>query len=554
MLKAVAEPLLKERIGKLQGEPGKEKSLLAKHLARYTARNTRDYFIHKDLGGFLRRELDFFLKNEVLHLEDLDWNQPALVQATAARLQTLRLIAGKIVDFLAQIEEFQKRLWEKRKFVVQSDYCVTLDRVPGTLYAEIAASDRQRAEWQKLYGVALGPDADLRQHPFLMVDTAFFDDDFKLRLLAGFDDLDAACDGLLVHGENYQALRLLTPRYRGQVKCIYIDPPYNTGNDGFAYKDSFQHSSWAAMMTDRLAVSQGMLGEQGVTFVSIDDHEDYNLRHVMSKVFEPENYIAQLVWEKGRKNDARLFSVGHEYMTVFARSLETLRALGTVWREPKPGAQEIWETYLRLRKRLGDDDDSVEIALQTWYRELPKGHPSKALSRYKHVDKYGPWRDRDISWPGGGGPRYDVIHPETKKPCKVPERGWGFANPDAMQKQIRLGLVVFREDHSQPPFRKAHLYPISEELDDYNLLTNSEDGEEDTVVGIQVMSSVLYKQSQVAVKYLRNLMGAKVFDNPKDHEVLARIIGYSTSQPDTVVDYFAGSGTTAHSGDRTQSS
>ena len=112
VLRAVAEPLLKERIGKVQGEPGKEKSLLAKHLARYTARNTRDYFIHKDLGGFLRRELDFFLKNEVLHLEDLDWNQPALVQATVARLQTLRLIAGKIVDFLAQIEEFQKRLWE----------------------------------------------------------------------------------------------------------------------------------------------------------------------------------------------------------------------------------------------------------------------------------------------------------------------------------------------------------------------------------------------------------------------------------------------------------
>ena len=236
-------------------------------------------------------------------------------------------------------------------------------------------------------------------------------------------------------------------------------------------------------------------------------------------------------------------------MIVYAHSLETLRTLQTVWREPKPGAKEIWNQYIQLRSKYGDDDKAVEEALQEWYRQLPNGHPSKALSRYKHVDKYGPWRDRDISWPGGGGPRYNVIHPITKHPCKVPERGWGFATPAAMQKQIDLELVEFREDHTQPPFRKAHLRPVLEELDeDAEAITVSDGEEEDVAIGMQVMPSVIYKQSQVAVKYLRNLMGSKVFDNPKDHEVIARIIRLCTSPDsgDIILDSFAGSGTTAH--------
>ena len=241
ILRSTPEPSVRSRLAAAEGDakPGDERTALARHLARYTARNTRDYFIHKDLGRFLERELDFFLGNEVLKVDDISWSQPGQVRRYALRVQTIREIGRKIIAFLAQIEDFQRRLWEKRKFVVQSDYCVTLDRVPPALYPEIAANDRQRGEWARLYGLELGPDAEFdSQHPYAMVDTAFFDADFKARLLAAFDDLDAACDGVLVHGENYQALRLLTPRYAEQVKCIYIDPPYNTGSDGFIYKDN----------------------------------------------------------------------------------------------------------------------------------------------------------------------------------------------------------------------------------------------------------------------------------------------------------------------------
>lgn len=380
-------------------------------------------------------------------------------------------------------------------------------------------------------------------------------------------------DNLIIQGDNLIALKSLLPSFAGKIKCIYIDPPYNTGNENWRYNDNVnspmhqewlkrevdredltRHDKWLCMMWPRLVLLRELLRDDGVIFISIDDNEAHHLRDTLDEIYGEENFIAQLVWEKGRKNDAKFFSVGHEYMICYARSMEWLRGLKTVWREPKPGAKEVWEEYIRLRERLGDEDDAIADALQEWYRQLPEKHPSKALSRYKHIDKNGPWRDRDISWPGGGGPRYEVIHSVTGKPCKIPERGWGFATPEAMQRQIDLGLIEFREDETQPPFRKAHLRPVFEELDENDeeqVAVVDEETEEEgaTNVGMQVMPSVIYKQSQVAVRYLRNLMGKKVFDNPKDHEIIARIIRYVTAsdQGDIILDSFAGSGTTGHS-------
>lgn len=389
---------------------------------------------------------------------------------------------------------------------------------------------------------------------------------------------------VFIEGENLEVLKVLQKAYFGQVKLIYIDPPYNTGSDSFIYPDRFQeskeeylkrinelsdngtlmregffrrnskesghfHSNWLSMMLPRLYIARNLLHEYGVILVSIDDNEAANLKFLMDEVFGPENFIGQLVWEKGRKNDARLFSIGHEYILVYARNLAGLRDKKTIWREPKPGAKEIIEKWRELKGEHGDDYTAIQQALRDWYAELPATNPSKKLSRYKWVDKWGPWRDRDISWPGGGGPRYDVPHPVTGRPCKVPERGWGFASPEEMQRQIRLGLVVFREDHTEPPFRKAHLIPVPEELDEESATDYDEDeeeNEEESAVGLQVMSSVLYKQAQVSVKYLRKLLGKKVFNNPKDHEVLARLIKYclGDDQSALVLDFFAGSAST----------
>lgn len=368
---------------------------------------------------------------------------------------------------------------------------------------------------------------------------------------------------LVVKGDNLLALRALLPYYAGQIKCIYIDPPYNTGSENWVYNDNVnspeirqwlgkvvgreaedlsRHDKWLCMMYPRLRVMKDFLREDGVIMVSIDDFEVYHLRAIMNEIFGLQNFIAQLVWDKTRKNDAKLFSVGHEYILIYARSLSYLRKLGTVWREAKPGAKEIVEKYNSLKALYGDDYEAMEAELRIWYRELPKGHPSKALSRYKHIDKDGVWRDRDISWPGGGGPRYDVVHPGTGQPCKIPEAGWRFSTLEKMQQQIDLGLVVFRDDHTDPPFRKAYINPITSDVyDDEDEIDNSEEA------GLQVMPSIIYKQAQVSVKLLRNIFdGEQVFPNPKDHEVLMRIFKYITGPEDIILDAFAGSGSTGH--------
>ena len=392
---------------------------------------------------------------------------------------------------------------------------------------------------------------------------------------------DKAGGNMIIEGENLEVLKLLTSSYRERVKCIYIDPPYNTGKD-FVYADNFAkdkkayweetgtteegvkvdsnsdssgryHSDWLSMMHSRLLVARQLLRDDGIIMVSIDDNEFTNLKRLMDEVFGEENFVATVVWEKGRKNDAKLFSSGHEYIAVYSRDKNLLRERSVIWREPKPGAQEIWDKYLKLKEAHGSDFDVMEAGLREWYQSLSDSHPSKKLARYRHIDKWGPWRDSDMSWPGGGGPRYDVMHPETKLPCKVPERGWRFATPESIRRQIDLELVVFRDDHTEPPVRKAHLKPVPEELLEADELDEMpEDDEQDengNGVGMQVMPTYIYKQSQTASKLLRALMGNKVFDNPKDHEVLARLIRYITSNDETpaiVLDFFAGSGSTGH--------
>ncbi len=387
---------------------------------------------------------------------------------------------------------------------------------------------------------------------------------------------------VFIEGENLEVLKVLQKAYFGKVKLIYIDPPYNTGSDSFIYPDRFQeskeeylrrinelsddgslmregffcknskenghyHSNWLSMMLPRLYIARNLLREDGVILVSIDDNEAANLKLLLDEVFGPENLIAQMVWEKGRKNDAKLVSVGHEYMLIYARSMTKLKENRTVWREPKPGAKEIVEKWRELKTKHGETNyEAQQEGLREWFKLLSDSHPSKKLSRHKWVDKWGPWRDRDISWPGGGGPRYDVLHPVTKKPCRVPEAGWRYSTSEEMQRQIKLGLVEFRDDHTEPPFRKAHLLPVPDELPDEQESDFDDEEVADDEIGLQVIGSVLYKQSQVSVKYLRKLMGGKLFNNPKDHEVLARLIRYCMGDDDKglVVDFFAGSAST----------
>ncbi|MDZ7939302.1 MAG: site-specific DNA-methyltransferase [Rhodoferax sp.] len=300
-------------------------------------------------------------------------------------------------------------------------------------------------------------------------------------------------------------------------------------------------------MYPRLLLAKDLLRDDGVIFISIDDNEQAQLKLLCDEVFGQENFISNLTWEKGRKNDAKFFSNGHEYMLVYGKSVAHLREEKTVWREEKPGARDIWEHYLVLRARHGADDTAIESDLQQWYTSLPKAHPAKKWSRYKRVDANGPWRDRDISWPGGGGPRYDVPHDTTGLPCKVPARGWIYSDPSEMQRQIALGLVAFRADHTEPPFRKAHIRPLPQEMEALPDEGDTDDTEAEEELATQVRGSYFYKQSQVSVRHLRELLGKNVFNNPKDVDEVARLLGYASpgDKEAVALDFFGGSGTTA---------
>lgn len=282
-------------VGKAPTKDNPNRTLLEKHLTDYTAKNSFDYFIHKDIGGFLNRELDFYLKNEVLHIDDLD---PKHINSQLAIVKAIKQVGQKIIQMLAQLENFQRRLWLKKKFVVQCDYCITLDRVPEKLYQSICDNEAQRREWVRLFAIdeikgdmvteAYSEPLTiefLKQNPFLVLDTAFFDAKFKHQLLRSMENIDEQTNGLLIKSDNFHALALLVNKYYDSINAIYIDPPYNTGSDGFVYKDLYKDSSWLSMMENRLGIAKKLMTNDSSIAISINENELFNSKCLLDNMF-----------------------------------------------------------------------------------------------------------------------------------------------------------------------------------------------------------------------------------------------------------------------------
>ncbi|MCL2918286.1 site-specific DNA-methyltransferase [Shewanella litorisediminis] len=359
---------------------------------------------------------------------------------------------------------------------------------------------------------------------------------------------------LFIEGDNLDALKLLQETYLGKVKLIYIDPPYNTGKD-FIYKDTFAsdqishqvasgdrsdegvrlvanledngrfHSNWLTMIAPRIRLAKNMLRQDGAIFVSCDEGEHPRLRLIMDEIFGQSNFVADMVWAAGRKNDSRLVSVSHEYIVCYARDVEYLRAKQVTWRQRKKGLDEIYAQFERLKRQNVNDYKVMTEGLREWYRSLADGHPSKNHKHYNNIDKRGIYFAADISWPGGGGPKYEVLHPITKKPVKVPSRGWMTSDPKRMQEWVDEDRVHFGDDENSVPCIKSYL----------------KDKEQQTPY------SVFYQDGRAASKRLRALMDGDLFDFPKDEIVLQEVVEMLTESDDIVVDFFAGSSTTAHS-------
>lgn len=356
---------------------------------------------------------------------------------------------------------------------------------------------------------------------------------------------------IYIEGDNLEVLKLLQKSYFRKVKMIYIDPPYNTGND-FVYKDSFAdplarykevtqqttksnpetmgryHTNWLNMMYPRLRLAANLLRDDGVIFISIDDNEVHNLRKICDEVFGEENFVACLVYDKNRKNDAKFFSVGHEYILVYFKSMQVMNDDKVILRMPKEGVDEVKAEFERLKKIHGNDWAKINEELKVLYSLWDKGDSRKPLARFTKVDELGPYRDDgNISWPGGGGPKYEVLHPLTHKPCKIPDAGWRFPSKERMQDEIDAGRVVFGVDETTLPRIRRNLFTSDK----------------------QVMRSVHFSYAQNStLDFNKIFAGLRVFENPKSVDDIKFLVKYVIPQGnnDIILDFFSGSATTAH--------
>ena len=527
---------------KVPTEKNKERTLLMKHLQDYTAKNNFDYFIHKDLGGFLRRELDFYIKNEVMFLDDLDATH---IMEHLVQVKAIKLVGEKIITFLAQLEDFQKKLWLKKKFVVGCDYCITLDRIPRTLYSEIIANDAQRKEWVRLFAIdeIKGDmmtegysepltEKFLEDNTFLVLDTKFFSAEFKHKLVGSMEKVDEECNGLLINSENFQALELLQDKYSETVKCVYIDPPYNTGKNDFFYKDSFQHSSWLTMMNERLSLVRSYISEKGVFLMNMDEHEISDAELLISDVFGKDNDLGTIVWDKRNpKGDSKGIAYQHEYILAYAKNGAALAESCKVQR-PKRNAELILNKAHQLFGKIkpnntADDAYTLSQANQDFVKWINSQIGfSGGEKAYNMIDSKGePYQSVSMSWPNKkkAPDEYFIplIHPKTLKPCPVPARGW--RNPPAtMSALLEANMIIFGPDETTQPRRK---YLLRENMYE-NIPSLAYNGGSDT-------------------EMLHNM--DIPFDTPKVTDLGREHIGSFTEKNSIILDFFAGSGTYGHS-------
>ena len=504
------------------------------HLDRYTARNTFDYFIHKDLRTFLTRELDFYIKNEVMHLDDIESESAPKVEQYLSKIKVIRTIAGKIIDFLAQLEDFQKKLWLKKKFVTQTSWCVRVGIIPKKFYPEIAANEAQWEEWKALHGLegevfaskagdlfslqaAPGTVEFLSIHPTLMIDTRHFSADFTARLLDALGDIDENTDGVLVHSENFQALNLMQHLYREKIKCVHIDPPYNTQTSGFLYKNDYQHSSWLAMMENRISLSYRLVAlPYGSFLCHIDENEFERLHLVLENM--PIHNAGTLVWDKRNPMTAgRGVATQHEYV---------------VWRSDTDCSIYLQNKNIQMMlnkaRELVDRYGGVTQNVKKAYADWVSSHPdlSGGEKAYRYIDEQGRiYRGVSLRAPE---PRTDpkfhqpLIHPVTGKPCPVPPNGFS-RTPVTLKTMVKSGEILFGLDEKTQPQQKRFL----------------------TTESRRQISSVI----QDARRGKADLDALGLSDFPYCHAVpfYMELVGAATENGgDLVLDYFAGSGTTGH--------
>jgi adenine-specific DNA-methyltransferase len=511
-------------------DKNKNRTLLEKHILDFTARNSFDYFIHKDLGGFLSRELDFYIKNEVLYLDDINTDNEGDFTAQISKVKAVKQVAQKIITFLSQLENFQKKLWLKKKFVISTNYCITLDKIPEKYYEEIAKNKEQLEEWKELFKIDKIEDdlfsvkysepvstEFLKSQPYLLLDTKFFDDSFKSDLLSEFDNLDEQTNGVLVNSENFQAINLLNERFKSKVGCIHIDPPYNTATSGFLYKNNFQHSSWATMMDNRLSACYELLADNGTFLTHIDENEYENLFQLFNNYSY--NNLGTIIWDKRNPmNGGSGIATQHEYILSFSRGNTLIN------KRNKSLLSMLAKVKSLIKSEGGIVNESVRSKYRSWLnsnKELSGGETA-----YRHIDDNGNiYRGISLRAPE---PRANekfhtpLIHPKTGKPCAMPPNGFS-RTPETLKEMMDNDEILFGSDETSQPQQKKIL----------------------TVDSQRQMSSMI-QDAKKGKSYTDNLGVNFPYCHPVS--LYDELLGSSFVDPKFyTIDFFAGSGTSGHS-------
>ncbi len=519
-------------------EADENRSVLGKHLTAYTAKNSFDYFIHKDLGGFLHRELDYYLKNDVMSIDDLKLSDdPIVFIRSLAQIKAIQRVGGKIIDFLAQLENFQKRLWLKKKFVLETQYCVTLDKVPEALYAQIAANQAQHDEWLRLFAIdelngdlasphaysqPLKPEF-LKAHPHLVLDTRHFDGEFVDTLLAALSAvgaLEEQMNGVLVHGENFQALNLMHARYKGQVKCVYIDPPYNTDASAILYKNGYKNSSWLSLTESRLQLAHPLLRVDGIICVAIDDEEMPFLCAVMGDNFAMElGIVAVCSNPAGRKTKGR-FAPSHEYALFYGKT--ELAA---------PGSLE------KTKKQIESYPHEDAAGHFIWTSFIRSGTSDRRQDRPK---------------------MFYPIFVDDKDQMRIPKMEWNEGSRQwALQESPsdnEIAMYPVKKNADEGRWHRGHKR-ILENPSEYRV-RRIKDHKISLQFKVRMDEKALPKtwwdrghyQSASGTIALTNILGSKNFDFPKSVDLVKDCLICSINGHENayILDYFAGSGTTGH--------
>ncbi len=521
------------------------KPLLLKKLQHYTRKNKHDFFIHKNLKGFLERELDYYIKSELVNVDDLYvTDSDTHFDRLKHNLKTIKIfktIADTIVDFVSQIEDFQKKLWEKKKFVLSTEWVITIDRLveyigeesAKPILEEVIKNEKQVAEWKELFGEKAVPKnkddfkADLHTWRKLPIDTQYFDTILKSLLINEISatiNINDELDGFLQRSDNYHGLQLIQESYSSQINPIYVDPPYNTDASAIIYKNNYKSSSFLSLMDQRIKLSEKLLKDDSMICVAIDDVEVLGLRKILEEYYFKEvGIVAVRSNPAGRKTRGK-FSPAHEYALFFGKSSLAI---------PK----------------------SLELT-------------SKRLDRYPEKDSEGNFAWANFIRSGTGDRKEDrptmyyPIYVDDKDNIRLPELEYVKDSPPIVHEEPSKNEIavwpITRDNGKETHKRWQRGFErVAKEVNEYRI-RRTKDGlisidfktrMDENSLPITWWDKKEYASANYGAAELKELFDEKPFDFPKARRLVydcLRVSGALDSPNSITLDFFPGSGTTFH--------